>query len=222
MAKTEGDEKIIGLLESKMQAASMTMNDMLSTMFFADGTGNSSKDFNGLKDAIDDASKTNGSSSTIYGGIDRSSYSWWSGNCDATGGAVTIDAINSMIGRCTIGEKKPDLVLTTQALYDKVWARVQPQQRFLGSKQSDLANVGFSGIDFNGHAAIVVDNHCEAGKMYLLNTDFWMFVLNKHKNFEWTEAKTPTDQDAYVRQMLTMGNLICTQPRLQGVLTGLS
>ena len=219
LALSEGDEKIVGLLESKMETASMTMNELMSNQIFGDGTGNSNKDFDGIVNAIDD-----GNTYSTYGGISRTDISTWAAQLDSTGGAVTVDAINSMLGKCTIGEKKPDLILTTQTLYDKVWARVQPQQRFLSGqgKHSDLAAVGFSGIDFNGHAALLVDNHCPTGYMYFINTDYWKLVLNKNKNFSWTEPKTPTDQDAYVRQLLTLGNLICQSPRLQGVMSGLS
>jgi len=39
LAKTEGDEKIIGLLSSKMETATLTAHDDLATMFFSDGTG---------------------------------------------------------------------------------------------------------------------------------------------------------------------------------------
>ncbi len=215
IAKTEGDEKIIGLLQSKMETATMTMNELLSNMLFGDGTGNSSKDFDGLLNAIDSTTYT------TYGGVDASTNTWWAAQIDSTGGAVTLDAINSMLGSCTIGQKKPDLAFTTQTIYDKVWARVQPQQRFLDGK-SALAQVGFPGINFNGHCEIIVDNHVPTGYMFFLNTDFWKFVLNRNKNFQWTAEKTPTNQDAYVRQLLTMGNLICQQRRVQGVMTGLT
>jgi hypothetical protein len=215
IAKTEGDEKVIGLLQSKMETATMTMNELLSNMIFGDGTGNVSKDFDGLLNAIDSTTYAS------YGGISGATDTWWTAQIDSTGGAVTLDAINSMIGSCTIGQKKPDLIFTTQTLYDKVWARVQPQQRFLDSKSS-LAQVGFTGINFNGHADMIVDNHCPAGYMFFLNTDFWKFVFNRHKNFDWTAEKTPTNQDAYVRQLLTMGNLICQQRRVQGIMTGLT
>jgi len=97
----------------------------------------------------------------------------------------------------------------------------QPQQRFLDSK-SALAQVGFSGINFNGHCEIIVDNHCPSGTIFFINSDFWNFILNRKKNFEWTPPKTPVDSDAYIRQMLTMGNMICTQCRVQGQMTGLS
>lgn len=215
IAKTEGDEKIIGILQSKMETATMTMNELLSNMLFGDGTGNSSKDFDGLLNAIDSTTYTS------YGGVDSATNTWWTAQIDSTGGAITLDAVNSMIGSCTIGQKKPDLMFTTQTLYDKLWARVQPQQRFLDGK-SALAQVGFSGINFNGHCEIIVDNHVPSGYVFVLNTDFWKLVLNRNKNFQWTAEKTPTNQDAYVRQLLTMGNLICQQRRVQGVMTGLT
>ena len=217
MARTEGDEKIIGLVQSKMETASMTMNELLSTMLFGDGTGNNSKDFDGLLNAVDD-----GNTYPSYGGLTRTTDApWFTAQLDSTGGAVTLDAIQNMIGLCTVGTKKPNLAFTTQAIYNKLWARVQPQQRFLDGK-SELAKVGFSGINFNGHMEIIVDNHCPSGYFYCLNTEFWKLVLNRNRNFYWTEEKTPTDQDAYCRQLLTMGNLLCNQPRVQGVLTGLS
>ena len=193
----------------------MTMNDLISDMLFGDGTGNGSRDFDGLLNAI------NSTVYPTYGGINRIEETWLNGRVNTTGGAITLDSINAMLGLCTVGHKKPDLILTTQTLYDKVWARVQPQQRYL-SEKSELAKVGFSGINFNGHADMIVDNHCPVGHMFFINTDYWKFVLNRHKNFQWTGEKTPTNQDVYVRQLLTMGNFICQQPRVQGMMSGLT
>ncbi len=216
LAKVEGDEKIIGLMASKMETATMTAYDDFATMLFGDGTGNSSKDFDGLLNGVD-----NGTLYANYGGIERTANVWWKAQLDSTGGAVTLDAINSMIGSCTIMQKKPDLAFTTQTIYDKIWARIQPQQRFLDSKSS-LAQVGFSGINFNGHMEIIVDNHCPSGYIFMLNTDYWKLVLNKRRNFYWTPPKTPVDADAYIRQMITMGNCFTIQPRVQGQMSGLS
>jgi hypothetical protein len=216
LAKVEGDEKIIGLLASKMETATMTVDDDLATMFFSDGTGNGGKDWEGLLNSID-----NGTLYDTYGGISRGTNTWWKAQLDSTGGALTIDAINSMIGSCTIGTKKPDLAFTTQTLYDKIWARVQPQQRFLDSK-GELAKVGFSGINFNGHCEILVDNHCPTGYIFFLNTDNFKLVLNKRRNFYWTPPKTPVDADAYVRQIITMGNLLTIQPRVSGQMSSLT
>jgi hypothetical protein len=216
LAKVEGDEKIIGLLQSKMETATMTAHEILSLMFFADGTGNASKDFDGFLNSIDDSTLY-----ATYGGIERTANTWWKAVVDSTGGATTLDFINSLIGQITIGNKKPDLCFTTQTIYDKIWARVQPQQRYLDPKGA-LGSVGFSGINFNGHMDVIVDNHCPSGTMLFLCTDYWKLVLNRRRNFYWTNEKNPIDADGYVRQMLTMGDLICLQPRVQAQATGLS
>lgn len=54
------------------------------------------------------------------------------------------------------------------------------------------------------------------------NTDYWRFIINTNDNFRWTSEKTPTDQEAYIRQLIIGGNFLCLQPRVQGVMTGLS
>ena len=216
LAKVEGDEKIIGLLQSKMETATLTAHDDFITMFVGDGTGNGSKDFDGFLNGADD-----GTTYDTYGGISRASNSWWDGVVDSTGGATTVDLINSTIGSITIAQKKPDLAFTTQAIYDKLWARVQPQQRYLDGKSS-LAQVGFTGINFNGHMEVIVDGHIPSGYMFLVNTDYWKLVMNRKRNFYWTGEKTPVDADAYVRQMLSMGNLLCIQPRTQAIISSLS
>jgi len=121
LAKSEGDEKIVGLVQSKMETATMSMHEDIENMFFGDGTGNSSKDFDGLKNAID-----NGTLYGTYGGIASraTTNNWWAAQMETTGGALTLDAINTMLGLCTVANKKPDLIITTQTLYDKAWARV--------------------------------------------------------------------------------------------------
>jgi len=216
MAKVEGDEKIIGLLQSKMETATLTAHDDLVTMFVGDGSGNGGKDFDGILNGADD-----GTLYDSYGGISRATNAWWKGYVDSTGGATTLDLINQTIGKATIAQKKPDLAFTTQAIYDKLWARVQPQQRFLDSK-SKLAEVGFTGINFNGHMEIIVDDHIPTGYMLGMNTEYWKLVLNRKRNFFWTAEKTPVDADAYVRQMLTMGNLLTIQPRCSFIISSLT
>jgi hypothetical protein len=47
-AKNNGEQEIINLLEAKIMQAEESMREGFNTMFFADGTGNSGKDWNGL------------------------------------------------------------------------------------------------------------------------------------------------------------------------------
>ena len=57
-----------------------------------------------------------------------------------------------------------------------------------------------------------------AERGYFLNTDYLYLV--QHKEAQWTmdAEKRPTNQDAIVVPMYWMGNLVCTNRSLQGVL----
>lgn len=214
MLKTEGTEKILSLVESKMFNASQTMKKLLTQDVFGDGTGNSGKAMNGLLDAI--------ATTGTYGEIVKDTYDWWQGQYNSTGGAFTMIMLQNKYGDCADGNVKPDLVITTQAIYDKIWARVQPAQRYISSKRhADLAQVGFSGIEFND-AVIVVDKYCPSGYMFLLNTDFWKLVVHRERDMSWTEKKVPIDQDAYVRQCYWAGNLVCQAPRWNGMISSVT
>lgn len=206
--KIEGTEKILGLVENEIKEAEMKMKDMMSEQIISDGTGNGGKDLDGLDNAVADST---------YGGIDpddlgsNSTNKIWESTLSTSGGAVTLSRVKGWLGDCTYGTEVPDLILTTQDIYDSLWAQVQPQQRFL-SPSSALARVGFKGIEIDG-TQIMVDRHLPSGKMFGINTDYFKFIVHKNKNFKWTANKEMIDADAYVRQLLFKGNLICTSRR---------
>jgi len=205
----EGDEKILSLVANEIKEAELKMKDMLADAIFATNPG--PKDLNSLYQAV---------GTGTYGGIapadlgdngDGSEPGVWTSRVDTTGGSVTLSYVKSLIGDVTWGTEVPDLIVTTQDIYDAIWAQVQPQQRGL-LQNTILAKVGFTGIQIDG-TQILVDRHCPAGMMYGINTDYFKFVINKHKNFKWTANKDIVDADAYVRQLLFRGNLICTSRR---------
>lgn len=207
--KIEGDRQILGLVTNEVKEAEMTAKDALSTMLYGDGTGNDSKDFNGLNDAIACGS------TTAYGGIQPADLGdacdgtggVWSSAVDTTGGAVTLSRVKNLIGLVTYDTEVPDLILTTQTIYDALWALLQPSQRFL-DPSSALARVGFSGVQID-KTQIVVDRHCPSGNMYGINTNWWKLICHKKKWMKWTGNKEMIDADGYVRQILSKGNFIC-------------
>ncbi len=216
LAKIEGAKNAVPLLRSKLQNAEMTLSHLLSTMFFSDGTGNSGKHLDGFLNAINSTSYAN------YGGIDGNTYSWWRGQVDTTGGVVTPSRVSGWIADATYQNKKPDMIFTTKALYQRLWNLVQPQQRFLSSKSnSDLAAVGFTGIEID-NVPVIWDRHCPAGTMIGVNSDFWKFYINSNKNFVWTGVKEPTNQDAYIRQLLLMANLFTVSRRMNFIAVNLT
>ena len=108
--KIEGTEKILGLVENEVKEAELKMKDMLSEQMFGDGTGTSSKELDGLKNAIDDTTHA-----AEYGGIapadlgSNSTNRIWQSVVSGTGGAVTLSRVKGLMGDATYGTEVPDL-----------------------------------------------------------------------------------------------------------------
>jgi len=210
LLKVEGDEKILSIVATKLENASKTFSRAFSQALYA---SQGSKALIPLTSAI--------ATSGTYGEINKATYSWWQGNVNTTGGAFDMDMLQSMYGDCSDGAIQPDLIITTQDIYDKIWLRVQPQQRSNLDNTPGLASIGFSGINFN-KATIVVDSHCNSGYIYVLNTDFWKMIVHAKRNFTWTDKKVPLNQDAWIRQALWAGLIACSAPRWQGYISNVS
>lgn len=214
MLRAKGTEKVLDIVESKMTNASKTVKKLLTQDVFGDGTGNSGKAIDGLLNGI--------ATTGTYGGIAKGTYDWWQGQYDSTGGSFTLNMVQTQCGETTDGSTKPDVIITTQSIWNKFWARVQPAQRYISSKRNaDLAQIGFSGIEFND-AVVLADKYCPAGYIFILNTDYWKLVVHRDRDMSWTPPKVPLDQDAYVRQVLWAGNLVCQAPRWQGMISSVT
>ena len=222
LALNNGVEGVIPLLEAKMHNAETTIIDTLSNWIMTDPSD--TKAWDGLWNGCDD-----GNTYSTYGNVTRTAgftygttgYAALNSYIDSTGGLITLERLRYAMGKATVGTRKPDMILCRQNIYDQIWARVQPQQRFLGDRHNDLVNVGFDGINFDG-AAIMVDNHLPSGYVYGLNTDYIKMFINKDRNFHFSDWQRPINSDQRVAQILTIGNLMVQSPRLCFKFTGLT
>ena len=203
-----------------METARLTLADLLGVDLFLDGTGNAAKALLGLIAAIDD-----GTNIAAYGGITRDASAVGTaakGKLNTTGGPLQLALLNSVMGTATIQPHRPDLIVSPQAMWDRGWERVQPQQREpAGPGFDDLARVGFTAINFNG-AAWVVDSHTAAGNVWLLNTDFIKLIVHRDRDFKFSGFQSPVNQDALIGQILWAGQLVVQAPRLSARMTGLT
>lgn len=216
--KAAGDRAIIDLVDVELQGAELRIKEDLGTDIFLDGTGNFSKAIDGFDIAI--------ATTGTYGGIIRGTDPEGSallGNVDTVGGPVTLQAIQSLWGDCTFGSEHPTLLATTQNIFDAIWNRVQPQQRFpQGATAEALANVGFSVLMFNG-VPVTVDQMCPAGTLYMINTRFMKLVAHEQRaELEVEGPITPPQQDARVWKLMWAGNLCVSSPRMMGRMSGLT
>ena len=208
--QNSGETAVLNLLDGKIMQAEMSLIETMNADLFTDGTGNSSKDITGLVLAVDSAG--------TYGNIVRSTNSWWSAQETAVSGPLTIDSMRTMYNDCSKGYKKdhPDLLITDQTEYEAYEAKLQPDMRYSDNK---LADAGFENLAFKG-AKLVFDEQCNDGVMYFLNTNKMGIRVHKDAKFTVTEDQRPVDQDAFVRQVLWMGNLVVKNCARLGKTTG--
>lgn len=136
---------------------------------------------------------------------------------------------------------------TVRANYD---AMGYPQVTSFGVASSQGAlrgEVGYDALYFRG-MPIVKDEKATSGCLYMLNeASIQWYGLKSHKysnidlsakfhegnefdgpgvpksyGFAWTGLKEPINQYAEIGQILLMGQLVCKNPRLNGVLTGIT
>lgn len=208
-AKNNGEHAIIDLLEAKIMQAEESMREGFNQMFFGDGTGNSGKNWNGLGNIVE--------SGNTLGGIDSSATGneFWRSYEDNTAGALTLAQMATAYNTASVGNDHPDVILTTQTLFEKYESMLHQQLRYTDTK---TAEAGFQNLLFKG-APIMYDVHAPAGNMYFLNSKYLKLVGHSDKWFKQTEFIRPENQDARFALILCYGNLVCSNRKKQGKLT---
>jgi hypothetical protein len=208
-AKNNGEQEIINLLEAKIMQAEESMREGFNRMFYADGSGNSGKDWNGLGNLVE--------ASGTVGGINRATTGneYWRSYEENTATALTLAQLSTGYNSVSVGNDHPDMVLTTQTLFEKYEALLQPQLRYTDTRTADA---GFQNLLFKA-APVVYDEHCTAGVVYFLNSKYLTLVGHSGKWFSQTEFVRPEDLDARYALIMCYGNLTCRNAAKQGKLT---
>lgn len=208
-AQNNSEEQIIDLLEAKTFQAEETITEKFDEMFItSDGTGNSGKDWLGLEVLVKDSTGT-------VGGIDASTDAWWESYVEGTAGPLDLASMRTAYNSTSVGNDQPNVILTTQTLFEAYEDLLQPQERFMDSKTADG---GFQNLLFKG-APVVYDNYVSAGDMFFLNTKYIRLVGHGENWFKPTPFVRPTNQDARYAQILCYGELTISNRKRQGVLT---
>ena len=205
--KNKGKSQIIDLVKSKVSLAEKTLRDKLSTGLFNDGT--TAKAIAGFRAMV--------AAGNTYGGIDRTTNSWFDSNVTAVGGALTLAAMAAAYGDASVGDDAPTVIVTTQDIFDDYNALLQANQRFSDSK---LADGGFQNLLYKG-TPVIVDSHCPTGYMYFLNENYIELDVNSKRDFAFSGFTKPSAQDVKIGQIFWMGALTGSDPRMQAVLTGI-
>lgn len=145
--------------------------------------------------------------------------------CNRAFNAFTLNDIQVSFGNAWFGNDFPDMIVTTQNGFNKVWNATQPQQRYMDS-ESDVAKVGFKAFRFNGVADVVVDKYLPTdgtnGIMYGLNTKYSELYISSNPKFQFgfTGFKDAQATIDLAGQFLWSGNYVCSNPRTNFKMVG--
>lgn len=217
-----GPEQIIDLIDARMDVAESSMQNIISTGIYSDGTGSGGLQITGLQAIV-----PNDPTTGTVGGISRVNYSFWrsklydfSVSAGASASASNIQVgFNTLWAQCTRGRDTPDLIVLDNVYWGFYLASLQTNQRFAGD--SDLANLGFTTIKFM-NADVVLDGgiggDAPTNHAYMLNTKYIMFRPYRERNFvALGDERMSTNQDAVVRLMGWAGNMTASGPQFSGV-----
>lgn len=221
--QNSGEAAFLDLLGSKIDVAKETATADLNTMFHGDGTGNSSKDMNGLQNLV-------AQNSSAVGGIDPSDAdnTWWQSQLhDATDSAAfshtnftVLDRqmVTNVYNDASVGGDTPKFGLTTQELHEFYESLLQQNVRHTDAQ---LADAGFAAIEAKGKP-IVYDEETPTGYFYWINPSYLKLKVHRNRFFKAGPFIQPNDQDIRTMKLLTAGNLTISSRRRQGCITGLT
>lgn len=213
LAQNSGKEQVLSLVKARVMQAEMSVSSDLNVQLFADGTGNSGKDFEGLAKIVADDTAT-------YGGINRSTAGneYWQPHVDAAAVAVSLAKMRNVYNTVSEGNDQPTNIITTQAGFEAYEALLTDQIRY---EDTVMGDAGFQNLMFKA-APIVFDRDAQAGHMYFLNMNHLKFVNLNGRWFDWSDWLVPVNQDAKYKNLFLSGNLTCTNSSRQGALTALT
>ncbi|MCS3741987.1 phage major capsid protein [Rhizobium sp. BK661] len=214
--KNSGRAQMINLVKTKKSNALKTAANNFSIDAYSDGS--LANQIGGLAQII----QTNGQGTV--GGIDSATWTFWRNKFrEITGSnAYTKDTFKGEMNGLWLplnrGADKPDLIVLSHDFYSVFESGEQQLQRYMDEKK---AQAGFVGLKYKTADVIFDDNAnftTTAEKGYFLNTDY--LYVAQHKEAKWSqdEEKKPVNQDAVVIPYYWMGNMVCTNRSLQGVL----
>lgn len=206
--KNSGDAQKIALVKSKIQIAEKTILDSMGTALYNDGSTLNAPV--GLRAIVN-------TTSTV-GGISQTNNSWWASQVDSATTTFSIAALQTQFNACSVDSDQPTVILATRANYNRYYAQLQPQQRFM---DSETAKGGFSSLMFNG-VPFIADSHAPASHIFILNENYLHLFVHKDEDMRFEPFQKPISQNVKVAKIFWMGALGSSNNRLHGKLSAVA
>ena len=242
LSVADTEDKVLDLMKLTIQSDTEDMADDLGTIFYADGTGNGSKDPLGLAALVDD-----GNSVASIGGLARSTYATLCSTVTASGGTLTLAKVDTLFAAVTSGAQKPSAVFTTETVFNLYGQLLRPQER-INKEASKMkgglfGSTGFTALEYAGRP-VIMDEKCTSGAFIAVNESFVDWYALPFFNakavgyksqiegndydapiglgFSWTDWIVPANAGAVVGHIYFGGQFITTNPKRHGKLTSIT
>lgn len=235
-------EQVTDLASLEMASRAEDMADEIGTLFYGDGTGNSSKDFLGLEAIVDD-----GTNAGTIGGLSRTTYSTLNSTVTASGGTLTLAKVDTLWDAITSGRQKPTVAYMPENIFSFYGQLLRPQERInknVGMTKGMSSGTGFTGLDYKG-ISFLADEKATSGVLYMVNENFieWRALPmaettpvkfratdiegNDYSDviglgFSWSGWILPSNQAALLGHIYLGGELVAWNPKRSGKLTGIT
>lgn len=231
-ALIQSSETVIPLLKARMaDAKTVCLQGMAGALY----TNNSSQPLqvDSLSQAYDD-----GTNVATYGGITRSSNTWWKSTLASSAGAVLtrIDMVKYLVQTAyNAGGESPDFMVmslsdwtTLMTDYMNTGSSAMPMERFSTGPGSQygadsVVNSGFRGIKL-ADTWIFGDPFCPKGTAYLINSRYLALYLSEDAPFAFSGfySTIPNMQIANVGVLIVAFDVVCTKPISGMQITGIT
>ena len=219
-AKNKSVQAHLNWINQKIDNLRDSLTDNFETMFFADGTGNSNKDTNGLDNLV----STTPTAAATVGNIAQGTYSWWQNRQKTATGAASVYLLSDMRTLAnTVSEGKtrqyPDIIITTQTVAELYDDEVLEQRSIVNQTKgdADFTTTAWKGIP------ILWSSKCTSGRMYMLSSQYIGLNVDPDLNMQMTDWKAiPNQVNDRVAQIVWKGELITNRRKSLGVMTSIS
>lgn len=182
--KTDGE--VLDLMKVTMDEGQNAMLDSIGTQIYGVGTGD---DFLGLGAIVDDGTNT-----TTYGGLTRTTYPQLNSTITAaSGGALSFTGMaTSMRAASAAGTKRqrPSIIVTTEVVWDLLESLFTPtlHATYDSISRANLTTYAKPGVTYKDQDSlkgqygfevlvwrgipVVADEKCDSGSMYFLNEEY--------------------------------------------------
>jgi hypothetical protein len=232
--QNSGKERIIDLIDSRMEVAESSMANLIASGLYSDGSAAGGKQIDGLLQQVSTTPATGSP-----GGISRATWLFWRNQyfrMTTTGGAAVSATnvqtyFNRMWASLVRGNDRPDLIMVDNVLWGFYMQSLQAIQRFT---DTDTAKLGFMSVKYMD-ADVVLDGGMQinwtttgaagttpssvpSASAYFLNTKYLFYRPHAQRNMVPLSPgqRYSVNQDAAVQILAWAGNLTSSGLQFQG------